>query len=259
MRVVSPVSQELRRLPSAREVPLIVLSEQQAAGTRWRSNAFNTPPGPGPRQAKSRERTIQAHTARRAKPHPGHQGARKHEVCRRQWGSQQWDSDDATDERVSLLPDFVGAYQRYTCRLRAVSDAQRQKLLRGGDVERSPSPIAALQMTVPSLTPAKLATLMAQGADMIAIRETWKSAEQIASMHTGEYVPHAQSRIRKECVAAVLVRKNLRSKRMTLITPQRDSSLDVVVQFALGQNRDLIVASTHMRPPPQPTQPLGGC
>ncbi|RNC40101.1 hypothetical protein TcCL_NonESM10466, partial [Trypanosoma cruzi] len=47
----------------------------------------------------------------------------------------KWDSDDATDERVSLLPDFVGAYQRYTCRLRAVSDAQRQKLLRGGDVE----------------------------------------------------------------------------------------------------------------------------
>ncbi|PWU88738.1 hypothetical protein C4B63_69g70 [Trypanosoma cruzi] len=172
----------------------------------------------------------------------------------------KWDSDDATDERVSLLPDFVGAYQRYTCRLRAVSDAKRQKLLLSGDVERSPSPIAALQMTVPSLTPAKLATLMAQGADMIAIQETWKSSEQISSMHTGEYVPHAQSRIRKECVAAVLVRKNLRSKRMPLITPQRDSSLDVVVvQFALGQNRDLIAASTYMRPPPQLTQPLGGC
>ncbi|PWV03974.1 putative Endonuclease-reverse transcriptase [Trypanosoma cruzi] len=93
----------------------------------------------------------------------------------------KWDSDDATDERVSLLPDFVGAYQRYTCRLRAVSDAQRQKLLRGGDIERSPSPIAALQMTVPSLTPAKLATITAQGADMIAIQETRKSSEQIAS------------------------------------------------------------------------------
>ncbi|RNF19004.1 trans-sialidase, partial [Trypanosoma cruzi] len=117
----------------------------------------------------------------------------------------KWDSDDATDERVSLLPDFFGDYQRYTCRLRAVSDAQRQKLLLSGDVERSPSPIAALQMTVPSLTPAKLATLMAQGAEMIAIQETWKPSEQISSMHTGEYVPHAQSRIRKECVAAVLL------------------------------------------------------
>ncbi|RNC54150.1 L1Tc protein [Trypanosoma cruzi] len=135
-----------------------------------------------------------------------------------------------------------------------------QKLLRGGDVERSPSPIAALQMTVPSLTPAKLATIMAQGADMIAIRETWKSSEQIASMHAGEYVLHAQSRIRKKGVAAALVRKNLRSKRMPLITPQRDSSLEVVmVRVALGQNRDLIVASTYMRPPPQLTQPLGGC
>ncbi|EKG05415.1 membrane associated protein, putative, partial [Trypanosoma cruzi] len=96
---------------------------------------------------------------------------------------------------------------------------------------------------------------MAQGADMIAIQETWKPSEQIASMHTGEYVLHAQSRIRKECVAAVLVRKTLRSKRMPLITPQRDPSLDVVVvQFALGQNHDLIVANTYMRPPPQVTQ-----
>ncbi|KAF8292329.1 putative Endonuclease-reverse transcriptase [Trypanosoma cruzi] len=98
------------------------------------------------------------------------------------------------------LLNSIGAYQRYTYRLRAVCDAQRQKLLLSGDIEQNPGPIAVLQMNVSCLTPSKLATLMAQGADIIAIQETWKSSEQIASMHTGDYVLYAQSRIGKEAV-----------------------------------------------------------
>ncbi|RNC60854.1 trans-sialidase [Trypanosoma cruzi] len=48
------------------------------------------------------------------------------------------------------LLNSIGAYQRYTYCLRAVCDAQRQKLLLSGDIEQNPGPIAALQMTVPS-------------------------------------------------------------------------------------------------------------
>ncbi|RNC39484.1 trans-sialidase, partial [Trypanosoma cruzi] len=66
------------------------------------------------------------------------------------------------------LLNSIGAYQRYTYRLRAVCDAQRQKLLLSGDIEQNPGPIAVLQMNVSCLTPSKLATLMAQGADIIA-------------------------------------------------------------------------------------------
>ncbi|RNC58693.1 L1Tc protein [Trypanosoma cruzi] len=110
-------------------------------------------------------------------------------------------------------------------------------------------------MNVSCLTPSKLATLMAQGADIIAIQETWKSSEQIASMHTGDYVLYAQSRIGKGGGVAVLVRKTLRSNRIPLTIPQHDTSLEVVVvQVALDQNRDFIVASAYMRPPPQVTQ-----
>ncbi|KAF8295175.1 putative trans-sialidase, partial [Trypanosoma cruzi] len=105
------------------------------------------------------------------------------------------------------------------------------------------------------LTPSKLATLMAQGADIIAIQETWNSSEQIASMHTGDYVLYAQLRIGKGGGVAVLVGKTLRSKRIPLTIPQHDTSLEVVVvQVALDQSRDLIVASAYMRPPPQVTQ-----
>ncbi|KAF5222688.1 hypothetical protein ECC02_004265 [Trypanosoma cruzi] len=153
------------------------------------------------------------------------------------------------------LLNSIGAYQRYTYCLRAVCDAQRQKLLLSGDIEQNPGPIAVLQMNVSCLTPAKLATLTAQGADMIAIQETWKSSEQIASMHTGDYVLYEQSRIGKGGGVAVLVGKTLRSKRIPLTIPQHDTSLEVVVvQVALDQNRDLIVASAYMRPPPQVTQ-----
>ncbi|RNC41657.1 L1Tc protein, partial [Trypanosoma cruzi] len=155
------------------------------------------------------------------------------------------------------LLNSIGAYQRYTYRLRAVCDAQRQKLLLSGDIEQHPGPIAVLQMNVSCLAPSKLATLMAQGADIIAIQETWKSSGQIASMHTGDYVLYAQSRIGKGGGVAVLVRKTLRSKRIPLTTPQHDTSHEVVVvQVALDQNRDLVVASAYMRPPPQVTQPL---
>ncbi|PWV21230.1 putative Endonuclease-reverse transcriptase/Reverse transcriptase (RNA-dependent DNA polymerase) [Trypanosoma cruzi] len=74
-------------------------------------------------------------------------------------------------------------------------------------------------------------------------------------MHTGDYVLYAQSRIGKGGGVAVLVRKTLRSKRIPLTIPQHDTSLEVVVvQVALDQNRDLIVASAYMRPPPQVTQ-----
>ncbi|PWV20667.1 hypothetical protein C3747_5g745 [Trypanosoma cruzi] len=82
------------------------------------------------------------------------------------------------------LLNSIGAYQRYKYRLRAVCDAQRQKLPLSGDIEQHPGPIAVIQMNVSCLTPSKIATLMAQGADIIAIQETWKSSEQIASMHT---------------------------------------------------------------------------
>ncbi|PWV16515.1 putative retrotransposon hot spot protein (RHS) [Trypanosoma cruzi] len=68
------------------------------------------------------------------------------------------------------LLNSIGAYQRYTYRLRAVCDAQRQKLLLSGDIEQHPGPIAVLQMNVSCLTPSKLATLMAQGADIIPSR-----------------------------------------------------------------------------------------
>ncbi|KAF8306284.1 putative Endonuclease-reverse transcriptase [Trypanosoma cruzi] len=101
------------------------------------------------------------------------------------------------------LLNSIGAHQRYKYRLRAVCDAQRQKLLLSGDIGRNPGPIAVLQMNVSCLTPSKLATLMAQGADIIAIQETWKSSEQIASMHTGDYVLYAQSRIARRRVAVL--------------------------------------------------------
>ncbi|EKF28592.1 dispersed gene family protein 1 (DGF-1), putative, partial [Trypanosoma cruzi marinkellei] len=154
-------------------------------------------------------------------------------------------------------PNSIDAYQRYVCCLRAVCDAQRQKLLLSGDIEQRPGPIAVLQMTVSCLTPAKLATLMAQGADIMFIQETWKSSEQIASMHAGDYVLYAQSRIGKGGGVAVLVRKTLRSRRIPFTIPQHDTSLEVVVvQVALEQNRDLIVASAYMRPPPQISQSL---
>ncbi|EKF38833.1 hypothetical protein MOQ_000953 [Trypanosoma cruzi marinkellei] len=105
------------------------------------------------------------------------------------------------------------------------------------------------------VTPAKLATLMAQGADIMVIQETWKSSEQIASMHAGDYVLYAQSCIGNGSGVAVLVRKTLRSRRIPFIIPQHDTSLEVVVvQVALDQNRDLIVASAYMRPPPQISQ-----
>ncbi|EKF39679.1 hypothetical protein MOQ_000089, partial [Trypanosoma cruzi marinkellei] len=141
------------------------------------------------------------------------------------------------------------------CCLRAVCDAQRQKLLLSGDIEQNPGPIAVLQMNVSCLTPAKLATLMAQGADIMVIQETWKSSEQIASTHAGDYVLYAQSCIGKGGGVAVLVRKTLRSRRIPFTIPQHDTSLEVVVvQVALDQNRDLIVASAYMRPPPHISQ-----
>ncbi|EKF31020.1 hypothetical protein MOQ_005149 [Trypanosoma cruzi marinkellei] len=153
------------------------------------------------------------------------------------------------------LPNSIGAYRRYACCLRAVCDAQRQKPLRSGDTEQNPGPIAVLQMNVSCLTPAKLATLMAQGADIMVIQETWKSSEQITSMHTGDYMLYAQSRIGKGGGVAVLVRKTLRSRRIPFIIPRHDTSLEVVVvQVALDQNRDLIAASAYMRPPPQISQ-----
>ncbi|EKF39546.1 hypothetical protein MOQ_000225 [Trypanosoma cruzi marinkellei] len=138
----------------------------------------------------------------------------------------------------------IDACQRYACCLRAVCDAQRQKLLLSGDIEQNPGPIAVLRMNVSCLTPAKLATLMAQGADTMVIQEAWKSSEQIASMHAGDYVLYAQSRIGKGGGVAVLVRKTLRSRRIPFTIPQHDTSLEVVaVQAALDRNRDLIVAS----------------
>ncbi|EKF38238.1 hypothetical protein MOQ_001554, partial [Trypanosoma cruzi marinkellei] len=110
-------------------------------------------------------------------------------------------------------------------------------------------------MTVSCLTPAKPATLMAQGADIMVIQETWKSSEQIASTHAGDCVLYAQSRIGKGGGVAVLVRRTLRSRRIPFTIPQHDTSLEVVVvQVALEQNRDLIVASAYMRPPPQISQ-----
>ncbi|KAF8294982.1 putative Endonuclease-reverse transcriptase [Trypanosoma cruzi] len=139
------------------------------------------------------------------------------------------------------LLNSIGVYQRYTCLLFAVCEAQRQKLLLSGDIEQNPAPIAVLQMNFFCLTPSKLATLMAQGADIIGIQETWKSSEQIASMHTGDYVLYAQLRIGKGGGVAVLVGKTLRSKRIPLTIPQHDTSLEVVVaQVALEQDRDLI-------------------
>ncbi|EKF28201.1 hypothetical protein MOQ_008060, partial [Trypanosoma cruzi marinkellei] len=117
------------------------------------------------------------------------------------------------------LPNPIGAYQRYACCLRAVCDAQRQKLLRSGDIEQNPGSIAVLQMTVSCLTPAKFATLMAQGADITVIQEAWKSSEQIASTHAGDYVLYAQSRIGKGGGVAVLVRKTLRSRRLPFTIP----------------------------------------
>ncbi|EKF29477.1 dispersed gene family protein 1 (DGF-1), putative [Trypanosoma cruzi marinkellei] len=152
-------------------------------------------------------------------------------------------------------PNSIDAYQRYVCCLRAVCDAQRQKLLLSGGIERNPGPIAVLQTNVSCLTPAKLATLMAQGADIMVIQEVWKSSEQIASMHAGDYVLYPQSRIGKGGGVAVLVRKTLRPRRIPFTIPQHDTSLEVVVvQVALDQNRDLIVASAYMRPPPQISQ-----
>ncbi|PWV12305.1 putative Tubulin/FtsZ family, GTPase domain containing protein [Trypanosoma cruzi] len=68
------------------------------------------------------------------------------------------------------LLNSIGTYQRYNYRLRAVCDARRQKLLLSGDIEQHPGPIAVLQMSVSCLTPSKLATLMAQGADIIPSR-----------------------------------------------------------------------------------------
>ncbi|KAF8295397.1 hypothetical protein TcBrA4_0070360 [Trypanosoma cruzi] len=47
-----PNSQQLRGLPSAREVLIIAQCGQRAAGTRRRRNALNTPPGPGARPGK---------------------------------------------------------------------------------------------------------------------------------------------------------------------------------------------------------------
>ncbi|EKF32178.1 hypothetical protein MOQ_003976, partial [Trypanosoma cruzi marinkellei] len=126
------------------------------------------------------------------------------------------------------LLNSIGAYQRYACCMRAVCDVQRQKLLLIGDIEQNPGPIAVLQMNVSCLTPAKLATLMAQGADIMVIQETWKSSEQIASMHTGDYALYAQSRIGKGGGVAVLVRKTLRSRRIPFTIPQHDTSLEVV-------------------------------
>ncbi|EKF28982.1 hypothetical protein MOQ_007250, partial [Trypanosoma cruzi marinkellei] len=153
------------------------------------------------------------------------------------------------------LLNSIGAYQRYACCLRVVCDAQRQKLLLSGDIGQNQGPIAVLQMTVSCHTPAKLAKLMAQGAEIMVIQETWKSSEQIAGMHTGDYVLYAQSRIGKGGGVAVLVRKTLRSRRIPFTIPQHDTSLEVVVvQVALDQNRDLIVASAYMRPPPQISQ-----
>ncbi|PWU85224.1 putative Endonuclease-reverse transcriptase [Trypanosoma cruzi] len=74
---------------------------------------------------------------------------------------------------------------------------------------------------------------------------------------------YAHWRLRAPCTVAhrqrsgvaVLVRKALRSKRIPLTIPQHDTGHEVVVvQVALYQNRDLIVASVYMRPPPQVTQ-----
>ncbi|RNF22020.1 trans-sialidase, partial [Trypanosoma conorhini] len=82
------------------------------------------------------------------------------------------------------LPTSIGACQRCVCRLRTVCDAQRQKLLLSGDVEQNPGPLAVLQMNVSALSQVKLATLMAYGADIIAVQETWRSPEQLATYNT---------------------------------------------------------------------------
>ncbi|KAF8289657.1 putative Endonuclease-reverse transcriptase [Trypanosoma cruzi] len=83
---------------------------------------------------------------------------------------------------------------------------------------------------------------MAQGADIIAIQETWKSSEQIASMHTGDYVLYAQSRIGKGGGVAVWCGKLSAPSVYLSQSPDEPSLEVVVVQVALDQKRDLIVA-----------------
>ncbi|KAF8296949.1 hypothetical protein TcBrA4_0069240 [Trypanosoma cruzi] len=115
---------------------------ERAAGCGYKMGAATHsihPRGQGPRKAKSRERTIQAHTARGAKPHPGHQGTRKHEVCRQRGGIAA--SGIQTMRRTSGFPccrisSAITSATRVVCV--AVSDAQRQKLLLSGDVEPEP-------------------------------------------------------------------------------------------------------------------------
>ncbi|KAF8302553.1 putative RNA helicase [Trypanosoma cruzi] len=74
-------------------------------------------------------------------------------------------------------------------------------------------------------------------------------------MHTGDYVLYAQSRSGKGGGVAVAGAENSPLQAYTSHHPQHDTSLEVVVvQVALDQNRDLIVASAYMRPHRRVTQ-----
>ncbi|PWV09553.1 putative Tubulin/FtsZ family, GTPase domain containing protein [Trypanosoma cruzi] len=101
-----------------------------------------------------------------ANPYSSHQGARKHKLCRQLWGSQHVRRGQCDGRAFCLVPNSIGAHQRYTYCFCAVRDTKRQKLLLGGGIEQHPGPIAALQMDGSSLTPNKIANLRAQGVDI---------------------------------------------------------------------------------------------
>ncbi|RNC53135.1 hypothetical protein TcCL_ESM09571 [Trypanosoma cruzi] len=98
------VSQQLRRMPSAREVLIIVLCGQWAAGKRWRRNKLNTPPVPGTKPCKQLPMAESSAHGVKGQFIFQSQGERKHRVWRQQWDRSTCDSDTVTDERVCLPP-----------------------------------------------------------------------------------------------------------------------------------------------------------
>ncbi|ORC76609.1 putative alpha tubulin, partial [Trypanosoma theileri] len=108
----------------------------------------------------------------------------------------------------------IGAHLRHPNRLRAISNAQRHTLLLSGDIEQNPGPISVLQLNVQSLTPTKLTSLLAKGADIIILQEIWRNSKQISALKTDPYVAYAYTRESRGGGTLIMVKKTLKSRRV---------------------------------------------
>ncbi|KAH9588764.1 hypothetical protein LSM04_005793 [Trypanosoma melophagium] len=144
----------------------------------------------------------------------------------------------------------ISAHLRHPNRLRAMSNAQRQKLFSCGDIEQNPGPITVLQLNVQSPTPSKLASLLAKGADVLVLQEIWKNTKQLSALKTEPYVADTCVRgIRGGCVF-ILAKKTLKLHLVHFRTSTHESDVEAVfVEVAIAKDTSIYIASVYLPSP----------